>query len=111
HIRSNFLENAFLRRRRMEGKYLLDGLTNRAGQLKRNPHALPHAMTFEFQPDLQEKQFLKNKPPMRRSAVFSKVGKTLAGWRKVNFIDSAAAIQQSQAAAERLGNAVRDVRA
>src|SRR6185437_12513753 len=111
HIRGNFLENAFLRRRGMKGKYLLDGFTNLAGQLKRNSHALPHAMTFEFQPDFQEKPFLKDQPPMRRCPAFGKVGKNFARRWKMDFIESAAAIHQSQAAAERLGNAVRDVRA
>src|SRR5689334_5933602 len=99
HVRSNLLENAFLGRRRMKRKYFFDGFTNLAGQLKRNPHALPHAMTFELQPYLQKKQFLKNQPPMRRCAAFSKVGKNFARGRKMNFVECAPAVHQSQATA------------
>src|SRR6185312_7202771 len=65
-------------------------------------------MALEFQSDFKKKEFLKNQPPMRRCAAFSKVGKNFARGRKMNFVECAPAVHQSQATAEGAGQAIRD---
>src|SRR5437588_11016522 len=94
----------------MKRKDLLDRMANAFVQSEGDSRARSHLALLELQSNLEEEKFFKDEPPVRRSGGVFKRGKTFAFVWKMHLLKSGAAVEQFQAAAQRRGNTIGDLR-
>ena len=101
HVFCDFAENTLLRRRRMEGKHLLDRLADGRVRGKRGSFPLAQTSTLQLQSEFQVKELLKDQPSVRRSSRGHQLRHRCSSLRKMHRLQRCQPCRKLQALAKR----------
>src|SRR5208283_4032885 len=103
HVLGDLFQHAFLRGGRMKRQDALYGIADAVVDLEGDTGLSARLAALEFESEFEKEKFLEDEPDVRRRARRLQVSEALADFRPVRLPESAPAIDQPHAPADRTG--------